>query len=66
MSQFQYSLTDLLTSIIAAPPNFIRPSVIIKDVSSRIDDLTDKLRVFLKLNNLLEKAEVNGEEFIKY
>lgn len=53
MSRFEYkyfSLVDLITTIIPAPPNIIRPSVVLSNAMSNEDDLTVKLKNMLYYN----------------
>lgn len=56
INPFLNDLSDLLTSIIPAPPNNIRPSKMLSNTTKADeDDLTMKLKTILYHNDLLQK-----------
>nr|CAI39062.1 DNA-directed RNA polymerase III largest subunit [Paramecium tetraurelia] len=63
INPFLNDLSDLLTSIIPAPPNNIRPSKMLSNTTKADeDDLTMKLKTILYHNDLLQKQIKEGKD----
>jgi len=50
INPFKNELADIITTIIPAPPNIIRPTVVLTNAMTGEDDLTSKLKNILFLN----------------
>lgn len=65
INPFKNDLTDLITTILPAPPNIIRPTVILSNAMTGEDDLTAKLKNVLFLNQQIEKGIESGDALSK-